>query len=31
MKDWLIALLAAASIVWLAIWTAYILILYWRH
>lgn len=30
MKDWLIALLAAASLLWLALWTGYIFISYWR-
>lgn len=30
MKDWLVAFLAAASLLWLALWTAYVLISYWR-
>jgi len=30
MKDWLLAFLAAASLLWLALWTAYVLISYWR-
>ena len=30
MKDWLIALIAAASLLWLALWTAYVVISYWR-
>ena len=29
MKDWLIALLAAASLIWLTLWTAYIVSGFW--
>ena len=30
MKDWFVALLAAASLVWLALWTIYVMVSYWR-
>lgn len=30
MKDWLLAFIAAASLIWLALWTAYVLVGYWR-
>lgn len=30
MKDWLLAFIAAASLLWLALWTAYIFVGYWR-
>ena len=30
MKDWLVAFFAAASLLWLALWTAYVLVAYWR-
>lgn len=30
MKDWLLAFLAAASLIWLALWTTYIVAQYWR-
>ena len=29
MKDWVLAFLAAASLVWLILWTAYIMVELW--